>query len=376
LAKFLGVLALAVALPQAARAQTFTVLHTFAGKPDGSQPYAGVVRDQNGNLYGTTDIGGAHNFGTVYKIDAAGNETILHSFMKAEGGNLVSPVLLDRDGNIYGTTPYGGYLLAGTVFKLGKGGKLQVLFRFGEHIGFGEFPGPVIRDEAGDLYGATGDGNGAVFKIDSFGKGTVLYGFQGQPDAAGPNGSLLRYQGDIYGTTSSGGAFCFPGCGTVYKIDANGVETVLYSFSGLSDGKYPESTLIHGQDGSLYGTTPQGGLYGAGTIFQLDPDGVETVLHNFGETSTDGFSPIAGLVRDSAGNFYGTTPFGGSFGGGVVYKLDRAGVLTILHSFTGGSDGAAPYGGAVVDATGSIYGTTKAGGDAVCNCGVVFKISP
>jgi len=180
--------------------------------------------------------------------------------------------------------------------------------------------------------------------------------------------------GNLYGTTSRGGASEF---GTVFKLDTNDKESVLYSFGGSPDGAFPFSGLVQDNAGSLYGTTDQGGASGAGAVFKLDTAGTGTVLHSFAG-SPDGSDPQAGLVLDAAGHLYGVTAQGGSTIYGTVFKLDTAGTETVLHSFVAGSDGLESYAGLVRDAAGNLYGTTMNGGnpelDDGYGNGMVFKI--
>jgi uncharacterized repeat protein (TIGR03803 family) len=311
---------------------------------------------------------------------------VLHSFIKGEGANPLDGLLLDKNGDLYGTNSRQGYFQSGTVFELRPGGKFAPLHRFNQGVnGDGWFPyAPIIRDEAGNLYGTTsnggafGGGGGTVFKVDGqTGQETVLYSFGLQPDGAIPYGWVVRDAlGNLYGTTVSGGAFCNPGCGTVFKLDPGGVETVLYSFTGGSDGNQPGAGLTLDSEGNLYGTTIVGGAFNNGTVFKLDPSGTFTVLHSFGAPG-DGGQPIgSGVIRDAAGNLYGTTQYGGTYGNGTVYKLAPDGAVTILHSFSGGADGGAPWAGVSQDRAGNLYGTTRGGGDPLCICGVVYKITP
>lgn len=200
--------------------------------------------------------------------------------------------------------------------------------------------------------------------------------------------------GNLYGVTGAGGA---DGGGVAYKLDATGDEILLCSFEG-SDGIGPDSVLAADGAGNLYGTTEGGGNSecggtGCGVVFELSPDSggswTGTVLYTFCSQSNcaDGVEPLDGpLVRDAAGNLYGTTYFGGALpncngaGCGVVFKLDPSGKETVLHSFTGGTDGAFPWAGLTTDAAGNLYGVTAGGGDINCfppeGCGVVFKITP
>ena len=221
----------------------------------------------------------------------------------------------------------------------------------------------LIEDAAGTLYGTTsagGAGSGVVFKITSLGRETVLHAFTGKNgDGADPHGALaLDGFGNLYGTTSSGGA---AGFGTVFKIDASGVETVLHSFTG-ADGANPYAGPVIDSSGNLYGTTENGGTSGLGTVFKINTEGTESVLHSFAGGTTDGADPRAGLVLDPDRNLFGTTFAGGSANYGTVFRVDTANTETILHDFTGGSDGGNPFGGLTRDQNGTFYGTAEAGG--------------
>ena len=190
--------------------------------------------------------------------------------------------------------------------------------------------------------------------------------------------------GNLYGATAAGGDL---NLGTVFKLDKTGKETVLHTFTGGADGAQPAAGVIRDKAGNLYGTTAFGGTCphfdGCGTVFKLDKTGKETVLYTFMDGGDGGF-PEAGLVRDAAGNLYGTTSFGGiftcSYGCGTVFKVDTAGKETALYTFTSGADGAQPYAGVILGAAGHLYGTTEYGGDisGACSagCGVVFMIAP
>jgi uncharacterized repeat protein (TIGR03803 family) len=193
---------------------------------------------------------------------------------------------------------------------------------------------------------------------------TVLYSFAGGADGANPYAGLFRdASGNLYGTTYGGGA---SGLGTVFKVDTTGNETVLYSFIGGTDGKYPTGGLVRDASGNLYGTTHAGGSFFDGTVFKLDTNDKETVLHSF-NIAGDGYYPLAGLIRDPSGNLYGTTEYNS------LFKVDTNNKETVLHSFTG-TDGNTPLGGLVRDAAGNLYGTTSAGG--AHSYGVVFKLGP
>ena len=325
---------------------------------------------------------------------------VLYSFMGgAEGFGPNSGLVRDAAGNFYGTTIGGGGYNLGTVFKLDKTGKQTVLYAFIGGTDGAEPAGGLARDAAGNLYGTTQYGGatgtacqrpgaptgcGVVFKLDETGKETVLYTFIGFTDGAAPG--WLRWDaatGNLYGTTGYGGGTAkecpsqssgFSGCGTVFKLDSNNAETILHSFTGGTEGRSPTGRLVRDAAGNLYGTTGQAGsciaLIGCGVVFKLDKTGKETVLYSFAG-QPDGFGP-AGWVRDAAGNFYGTTSGGGAYNHGTVFKLDKTGKETVLYSFAGQPDGSEPS-GLVRDMAGNLYGTTSRGGTPKNN-GTVFKL--
>lgn len=266
-----------------------TVLHAFTGGTDGGQPEAGLVQDDADNLYGTTTIGGDLNCrygmgcGVVFKLDTNGNETVLHAFSGTpDGWYPTGELAVDREGNFYGTTWFGGSSDDGTIYQLTPSGTETILYSF-DGIAGGEYPnGPLVSDAQGNVYGTTnGGGNtscdlcGLVFKLDTAGHETVLHTFTGSPDGAYPfAGLIIDSSGNLYGTTyGGGGTRCGLGCGTVFKVDANGNETVLHAFTGGSDGAEPRDRLII--DGSgLYGTAPSGGdptcgYGGCGVVFKI-----------------------------------------------------------------------------------------------------------
>jgi uncharacterized repeat protein (TIGR03803 family) len=236
-----------------------------------------------------------------------------------------------------------------------------------------------------------------VFRLSPTGTETILHTFSGGVDGRFPHAGLTRdAAGNLYGTTVGGGptSTCqfSNGCGVVFELircdsAPSGYDfKVLHAFTG-SDGAQPAAGLIRDATGNLYGTATSGGAHGQGVVFKLSPGGTYTVLYSF-TGGADGAEPIAGLVRDAAGNLYGTTQYGGAtstcsppLGCGVVFKLSPTGTETVLHSFTRGADGAFPYAGLIQDAAGNLYGTAVAGGatSGVCGlggCGVVFKLSP
>jgi len=381
----LMVLIALLVLAQPAQAQTYTVVHSFGGVLDGRTPSGGVVLDAAGNLYGTTaggcGLGGKLCLGTVYKVDPTGKETVLHTFGGGPDGAypFLADLIRDAAGNLYGTTPHGGSSPicdrgCGVVFKLDPSNHETVLHAFNVANGYFPYAG-LIRDASGNLYGTTLAGGtydmGVVFKLDPAGNKTVLYTFTGGADGWGPSAAVIRdAAGNLYGTARYGGA---GGNGLVFKVDPAGNKTALYAFTGGADGALPNAGLVRDAAGNLYGTTIYGGPccgYGYGVVFKLDPAGNETVLHAF--NGNDGSYPWGGVIRDTAGNLYGTASYGGPGGYGVVFKLDPSGNLTVLHAFTG-PDGNQPISTLIQDAAGNLYGTTNSGG--TYNQGVVFKIT-
>ncbi len=384
----------AFALTQFAAAQTFNVLHAFTLGADASSPFGGVTLDSAGNLYGTSALGGAFDYGALFKVEKSGKETVVVSFDFNDGWSPTASLFRDSEGYFYGTAGYGGAGGkcggCGTVFSLDPSGKLKRLLTFSGGVdGWIPFDG-VTRDPLGNLYGTTGYGGvpnacgglgcGLVFKLDAGGKETVLYTFQGGADGGVPSGDLLRdEEGNLYGTASQDGPACLQDCGVVFKVDPSGKEAVLYGFTDQADGGEPVGGVVRDKAGNFYGTTSYGGDFsscpgsGCGTVFKLDPQGKETVLYAFHDES-DGAIPQAGVIRDASGNLYGTTQNNGtSFG--VVFKLDPTGKETVLHAFSGGADGAQPRGKLALDSSGNLYGVTENGGDPTCKCGVVYEIS-
>ena len=356
-----------------AQTVTFTVIHHFTGT-DGVGPMGVLVMDTSGNLYGTTNEGGAAGFGTVFKIDPSGDETVLHDFTGGtDGRGTLAGVVRDASGNLYGTTWGGGSSGYGTVFKIDFSGNFGVLHSF--NGADGAWPAGLVQDALGNLYGTTeygGSGNyGTIFKISPSGIAMVIHHFTGGSDGASPSGLVMDSSGSLYATSSGGGS---AGRGTVFKIDAAGNESVLYSFSG-ADG-VPTGALVLDTSGNLYGATVDGGAEGFGTVFKIDASGNESVLHSFHETGgVDGSAPNGGLVLDDSGNLYGTTSMGGTglWGRGTVFRIDSSGNETVLHNFIGESDGVCPQAGLMWDAAGNLYGPATAGGSA--GYGTVFKIS-
>ena len=364
-------LACAIVAMEVAQAQTATetVVYSFSDFPNGANPFAPLFRDPAGNLYGTTNQGGAANVGVVFRLSASGYK-VLYSFKGGtDGANPDSGVRLDSAGNIYGTTYLGGAANAGVVYKLTPAGQETLLYSFtGGADGANPYAG-VILDSAGNLYGTTYQGGsaklGVVYRVNAVGQETVLHSFTGAPDGANPYAGVISdASGNLYGTTYGGGS---NSTGAVYELTPSGQETVLHSFpSENGGGAAPYSGVVRDSAGSLYGTTSE-------AVYRLGPTGSYKLLHEFGGAGVDPTAPRWGVVLDSAGNLYGATETGGTADVGVVYKLDAAGGFKVLYQFPGrASDGypGLPNASVVLDVEGNIYGATPYGGTE----GMIYKV--
>jgi len=302
---------------------TYTLLHDFAGSPnDGADSGAGVTLDDLGNIYGTTDFGGASGNGAIFKLAPDGTQTLLHSFSGADGSEPDGAVTLLSNGDLYGTTVSGGA------------------------------------------------GNGVLYRLTSKGKFKVLHSFSAT-DGSFLRGHLTRDKlGNFYGTALFGGA---NGDGTVFKYGSDGTLTVLHAFNG-TDGEFPEHGVVRDAAGNLYGVTAFGGADDEGTVYKLASDGTLTTLHSFTGGADGGFL-YGGLAIDKDGNLYGSTVAGGSSGFGTVFKLTSGGTLTTLYNFTGGADGGSPEGDMLL-AGKNLYSMASSGGDPTCGCGVVYEVKP
>jgi uncharacterized repeat protein (TIGR03803 family) len=395
----LAALVFATILPAQAQS-TFKLLYSFTGGTDGNIPVGSLFRDSAGNLYGMTAAGGmltsclrdgfhfTDGCGTLFRVDATGAFTVLHTFTQgADGAEPLAGLVGDAKGNLYGaTTGYGysffcgpsGPAACGSVFKLDHSGNFSVLHDFlGSASNDGAEPsGPLTLDGQGNLLGVTlgggTDGLGTVFKVTQPGAETVLHSFTRKNPLSGlfPTGGIvLDAAGNLYGTTAEGGplAFCRAGtnqggCGTFFKLDTSGNETVLYDFQ-YKTGWHPQGYLLRDAAGNFYGTTGDVG-YCCGVFYEISSAGTYT--------SRNGKVLSPGFVRDAAGNLYGATVSGGAFGLGTIFKQDKKGKQKVLHTFTGGADGEYPN-GVILDSAGNLYGTTSC---QFLGCfGTVFELS-
>ena len=381
----LAILAMTLALAtEASAGRGVKVPHTFGGVA--TNPDGGLIADSDGNLYGTTSSG-AHG-GTVFELVRGSGGTwtykVLHIFRVGGGTDPQGALVLDQAGSLYGTTQMGGAHGEGIVFQLTPASNAwteTVLHDFDPSSGDGANPvGGLIFDNLGNLYGTTtlggANGLGTVFELIPASNGwteTVLYSFAGGDDGAGPRGPVtFDSTGNLFGTTGGGGAF---DDGVVFDLTPNSAgwtESVVYAFQGV-DGLQPEGGLVFDSSGNMYGTTQSGGneeQSGGGVAFELSPvagDGwTERVLHRFRIHGGDGHAPNSALTFDRNGNLYGTTFFGGKYAYGTVFRLtfnsNGNWLESGMYSFTGGRDGSNPVGGVILDQSGNLYGATYYGG--------------
>lgn len=351
-----------------------TTLHVFSGKSDGGSPRVGLIKGNDGKLYGTTFSGGESYRGTIYNVTTGGEFSTLYSFTGDSDGKGPLGLILGKDGKLYGIAETGGDQNAGTIFSMDAQANVSLLYSFDGDTGGSQPTGSLIELGNGDFYGVTQRGGanrqGTVFQISSAGVFNSLYSFTGKSDGAGPvSGLAVGADGLLYGTTAygfqlgvaivfaggGGGSGTLRGSGTVFRITTNGTFGTLASFPLAVDGGWP-TALAQGSDGALYGLTEIDGKYGYGTAFRITPDGSLTVLHDF--NGFDGGYSTEGFVFGKDGYLYATTGYGGSRGGGTIFRMSTNGNLTTMYNFTGVDDGLYPSSALIVGEDGSMYGTT------------------
>ena len=350
-------------------AQTYHVLKAF--ETEGQHPKAGLI-EVGGSFYGATFQGGESGLGTVFRLDAEGTMTVLHSFATGEGANPYANPILGSDGKLYGVA-------GNTIYRMAiDGGGFTVLHTLGGSDGIQPY-GPLVQGADGNLYGTAHEGGahgvGTIFVIDVAGTAlTTLHDFS-ITDGSYPAAALFQAaDGNFYGTTSSGGD---DGNGTVFRLVTDGTVdnttfTVLHNFAG-NDGAGPACALVQDAGGDLYGTTGGGGDSDHGTVFRIDTDGVMlTTLHSFG--ALEGFNPTTGVVLAADGNLYGSTRNGGTGSRGTLFRVAADGsVFLKLHDFAG-ADGAYPEGVLLEGSDGKLYGTTDDSGNLPSQFGTVFRL--
>lgn len=377
------------------------ILHNFQST-DGQEPASELVFDSEGNLYGSTFMGGTLGYGVAYKLTPGSDgwsESVLLDFNGINGNLPSGNLVLNSAGNLYGTVYMGGALGVGAAFEVSPstdGGEWTYtgLHDFSNHAGDGTYPhAGLVLDAQGNLYGTTlgggSSGNGTIFELTRNSQGgwteTILHSFNGTYGSQPAGGVVVDAAGNLYGATYFGGGStaCSGGCGVVYELvaKAGGSWTykVLHDFNNNNGGN-PSGSVTLDARGNVYGSTSQGGAYNAGVIYRLSPSSSgwkQTILHNFNSSGVDGTDPFGYLVQDSAGNLYGVTQNGGPYSSGIVFELSPRSTgewkESILHAFnSNSSDGSFPNAGVTLDGSGNIYGTTENGGEY--GYGVVFEI--
>jgi len=353
---------------------------------EGGNPYAGLITGTDGNQYGTAYAGGPANAGTVYQAIISGSTATVNTLYTftggTDGGNPFASLVQGIDGNFYGSTVKGGAGY-GTLFRIavsGSSATLDTLYSFTGGTDGRQPYGALVQGTNGAFYGTTyadgANGYGTVFEINAAVSPATLqtlYTFTGGTDGGNPVAGLtLGSDGNFYGATVSGGGSTKRG--TVYQLTQSGSLTTLYAFTGGDDGAKPFAALLSGgTDGILYGTTETSGSGGAGTVFQITTSGSLTTLYSF-TGGSDGGNPWAGLITGTDGSLYGATTAGGTANAGTLYQVVTTGsvpAFTVLYTFTGGNDGAAPYAAPYQGADGNLYGTTET--DGAYGVGTIYQ---
>ena len=357
---------------------TVTQVHAFTG-PDGSNPRAPLVKGSDGNFYGTTSLGGSgtvNPFGTVFRVSPNGSFTSLYSFsFQVTGDEPYAGVIQASDGNFYGTTRGTGSY-NGNIFRITPSGAFTELHAFGGFF-FGDDgahpEAELVQASDGNLYGVTHDnsfGAGVIFRISPTGANFMK--LIALPGGANSYSNLVEgSDGNLYGTTANGGA---AGRGSIFRISKSGAFTTIHEYTfAAGDGWMPLAGLMRGSDGNFYGTTANGGTDGRGIVFRISENGNYATLHSF--TLSEGSAPQATVVEGADGNFYGTTRTGGQFSLGTIYRLKPNGDFTTLYSFSvSGSVGYVPEAELVQGSDGAFYGTTTSGTQDPIR-GAVFRMS-
>lgn len=370
----ISLFALAGFFVASASAQTYTKLYTW---PEDTRNDTGIglaglmTQGRDGNIFGTVGDDNSNAAGSAFKMTPSGTFTRIYSFCSltkcADGSGPWGGLSLGKDGNLYGTTTGGGAHNSGTVFKLTPPGALTTVWDFdnGPDGGVPWYP-PLQSLVDGDFYGVSNtqyaNDYGAFYKLVPTAtppyKESVPINFN-YTDGNDPNLPTQGTDGNFYGSTVSGGT---KGLGLVYKTTAAGVETILHNFTGApTDGTYPIGVMVQGNDGAYYGVTWEGGTNNWGTIFKITSSGTYTLLHNFVGRPNDGAFPRSGLILGSDGNFYGTTLSGGTANDGTIYKITPSGQFTLLYSFcsqTNCADGFSPVIPLLQHTNGKFYGST------------------
>ncbi|HWD20017.1 MAG TPA: choice-of-anchor tandem repeat GloVer-containing protein [Verrucomicrobiae bacterium] len=350
---------------------TLSTLYSFPGNNSGETPFGGLTTNHGlpTLLYGTTLAGGASGYGNVFKMAPGGTPSVVVSFSSANGANPYAGLTLGSDNFLYGVTSTGGTGGGGTIFRVSNNGFLTTLASLSGENG-NEPVASLFQAHDGAFYGTTvlggifGQGN--LFRITTGGSLSTIVSFDGL-NGSEPTGSLVEDAShNLYGTTEAGGAY---GAGTIFQITPSGQLRTWITFDGYT-GAEPSSGLTFDAQGNLYGTAYAGGFYGEGEIFKLSPDGSGVVLYDF-TGGTDGANPFGALLLGADGNLYGTTQAGGNYNAGTVFEISPDGALVTLAALDG-FNGAQPT-GTLLQYQGDLYGTAAAGG--ADGFGSIFKVS-
>lgn len=353
-----GLAALLLNLVTTVQAQTYSVVYNFGDvfRDAVSPDYSGIIaQGRDGSLFSTTPYGGQNGAGTVFKVSASGQVSVLYSFNNTDGQYPYGGLTLGPDGDFYGTTySGGGSFNGGVIFKVTAEGKLTVLHTFAPGEGVQALAPPVIGED-GNLYGTTraggANGHGSIYRISPSGQFKTIYSFDSVHGAVPIAPLIVGTDENFYGTTWEGGK---AGIGTVFRMTAKGSVSVVHSFN-WTDGAYPYGPLVQGADGNLYGTAAQGGSGGFGTVFKVSTKGVFKTLHSF--AAGDQQYPQVGVVQGTDGNFYGGTY--GNFG--LLYQISPAGAFSVIHTFDN-VHGSHPEVTPMQHTTGTLFGDTFNGG--------------
>ena len=365
--RFLGLLATTLFTVGLSYGQTYAHVYDFIGAgSDGSSPYGAVTFDSSGNMYGTTSEGGVNYAGDVWEITNTGTYVELYSFGNGSDGAFpYGNVSFDSNGNMYGTTAEGGANNEGIIWKITSAGVYSDIHDFGSGTD-GKFPqAGVTIDSSGNLYGTALSGGvngfGMVWEITSTGGYLDVHDFGSGTDGRLPRGNVvLDSSGTLYGTASKGGQYASSG-GNLWKLTSGGVYTALHDFGSGTDGQNPYASVCFDSSGNLYGTTDNGGVNSAGTVWKYSSTGVYTDVHDFG-VGLDGQNPTGSITADSNGNLFGTAGNGGATGNGMVWEMSSTGTFSDLYDFQNGTDSQSPSGNVSFDSFGNMYGTATYGG--------------